>query len=116
MTRMGSSRTLCASVLGKTGEPAPEECRYYPGSHADLASFGDETEWDVVDVGCCKLNGKGGEEGCDCCLLFLRETPRCSCGRKICRRQYLSIQPVGVCTASSWPSCCSILNFWCTTC
>ena len=51
-------RRLCASVLGETTEPAPEECRYYPG-HADLRSFGGETEWDVVDVGLLHSDWQG---------------------------------------------------------
>ena len=43
VTRMGSSRRLCALAPDETGEPAPEECRFFPGTHADLASFRSET-------------------------------------------------------------------------
>ena len=60
---------LRASVLVETAE----QCRYYPGSHADLAGFEGETERNVVDVGCCKLIGKEGEGVYNCCLLFLKE-------------------------------------------
>ena len=37
----------CSAVRQCNAEPAPEECRHHPSSHADLASFGGETEWDI---------------------------------------------------------------------
>ena len=67
------SQATLVGPLGETTTPAPEECRSYPGRHADLASFGGETGKDMVDVGSCKLSGKEGEGVCDCCLLFLKE-------------------------------------------
>ena len=35
------------SMLGETAKSAPKERRNYPGSHADLAGCGSETEWDI---------------------------------------------------------------------
>ena len=52
---------VSTSVLGETEESAPKERRNYPGSHADLAGCEGETEWDIPDVGCCKLISKEGE-------------------------------------------------------
>ena len=43
-----------------------------PSSHVVLASCGGYTEWDAVDVGCCKPIGKECELVCDCLRLALQ--------------------------------------------
>ena len=79
VTRRGTSQRSASSVLGETVASAPRERRNYPGSHADLAGCGGEIEWDIPEVGCCKLIGKEGE-GSQRVLRVVRgkRGPRCS--------------------------------------
>ena len=48
--RAGATDTK-ETIVTDPAEPPRQEGRYEPGCHADLASFGSEAEWKIVNTG-----------------------------------------------------------------